>query len=151
LGFRRALLLSERRRIYGITAFFVVLAVGIIVRILIYRTHVSPWGAVVLLLAAGYELWVLRVITRALDAGKDHVPRWLLRSNILMEIAVPALGVAYLSSPQIGFEYRPIANPWALAFFPLILLSVLRLNPLVSQLAGVIAAIAYMVSAYYVG
>lgn len=151
MAFQRALLLSERRRIYGITVFFVVLAVGILVRIAIYRTHVSPWGAVVLFLAAGYELWVLRVITRALDEGKDYVPRWLLRSNILMEIAVPALGVAYLSSPQIGFEYRPIANPWALAFFPLILLSVLRLNPLVSRLAGVIAAIAYLVSAYYVG
>lgn len=151
MAFRRALLLSERRRIYGITVFFVVLAVGIFVRIAIYRTHVSPWGAVILLLAAGYELWVSRVITRALDAGKDDVPRWLLRSNILMEIAVPALGVAYLSSPQIGFEYRPIANPWALGFFPLILLSVLRLNPLVSQLAGVIAAVAYLVSAYYVG
>lgn len=151
MAFRRALLLSERRRIYGITVFFVVFAVAIVARIVVYRTHVNPWGAAVLLLAAGYEMWVSRAITRALDAGRDDVPRWLLRSNILMEIAVPALGVAYFSSPQIGFEYRAIANPWVLGFFPMLMLSVLRLNPRVSQMAGAIAAIAYMVSAYYVG
>jgi serine phosphatase RsbU (regulator of sigma subunit) len=151
VAFRRALLLSERRRIYGITAFFVVFAVAILARIVIYRAHVSPWGAVVLLVAAAYELWVLRVITRALEAGKDDVPAWLLPSNILMEIAVPALGAAYFSSPQIAVEYRPIANPWVLGFFPLLLLSVLRLRPRVSQIAGVTAAIVYMASAYHLG
>src|SRR5215475_11513994 len=149
--FRRALLESERRRIYGIAAFFVVFAGAILARIVIYRAHVSPWGAVVLLLGTAYELWVLRVITRALEAGRDDVPRWLLRSNIIMEIAVPALGVAYFSSPQIGFDYRAIANPWVLGFFPLLLLSVLRLSPRVSQMAGVIAAVAYMAAAYHLG
>jgi serine phosphatase RsbU (regulator of sigma subunit) len=151
VAFRRALLLSERRRIYGITAFFVVFAVAIIARIVIYRAHVSPWGAVVLLLAAAYELLVLRVITRAMEAGKDDVPAWLLRSNILMEIAVPALGVAYFSSTHPPEDYRPLATPWALAFFPLLLLSVLRLNPRVCQIAGVTAALAYLASAYSLG
>jgi len=150
-AFRTARLKSERRRIYGVTAFFTVFAVAIAARILIYRTHMSPWGAVVLLVAGAYELWVLSAITRALEAGKDDLPTWLWMSNIVLEMVVPALGVAYFSSPQIGFEYRPIANPWALAFFPLILLSVLRLNPRGSLLAGVTAALFYLASAYSLG
>jgi serine phosphatase RsbU (regulator of sigma subunit) len=151
LAFRRALLLSERRRIYGITGFFVVFAAAIAARIVVYRSHMSPWGALVLLLAVAYELWVLSVITRALNSGRNDVPRRLLASNIIMEIAVPALGVAYFSSTRLPEDFRPVATPWVLAFFPLLLLSVLRLNPRVCQIAGVIAAIAYMASAYYLG
>jgi serine phosphatase RsbU (regulator of sigma subunit) len=151
LAFRRALLLSERRRIYGIVAFFVFCAAAIIARIVIYRSHMSRSGVGVLLIAVAYELWVLRAITRALDAGRHEIPAWLWRSNIIMEIAVPALGIAYFSSPRLPVEYRPVATPWFLAFFPLLLLSVLRLSPRVSQIAGVTAAVAYMASAYYLG
>jgi len=38
-----------------------------------------------------------------------------------------------------------------LALFPLIMLSVLRLNPRASQLAGVVATVGYLASAYYLG
>jgi serine phosphatase RsbU (regulator of sigma subunit) len=150
LAFRRALLQSERRRIYGITAFLLVFAVATALRIVVFGSHMSPWGVFVLLLVVAYELWTLSVVTKALKTGQD-LPRVLWMFNIILEIAVPALGIAYLSSPRLAVEYRALATPWVLAFFPLILLSVLRLNPRASQIAGIAAALGFLASAYFLG
>jgi serine phosphatase RsbU (regulator of sigma subunit) len=150
LAFCRALLQSERRRIYGIIAFLFVFAAAITTRIVIFRSHMSPWGIFVLLSVVAYELWMLSAITKALKTGKD-LPHPLWTFNIILEIAVPILGIIYFSSPRLAFEYRPIATPWVLALFPLIMLSVLRLNPQISRIAGVTATLGYLASAYYLG
>ena len=150
LAFREALLRSEQRRIYGITAFLFIFATAIVIRIAVFGSHMSPWGAIVLLSVVAYELWMLSAIKRVLKTGKN-LPRALWILNIVLEIMVVALGVAFFSSPLLEPTYRPIATPWVLAFFPLITLSVLRLNPRVSQVAGVTAALCYLVSAYYLG
>jgi serine phosphatase RsbU (regulator of sigma subunit) len=150
LAFHDALLRSERRRIYGIIAFFLVFAGAMAFRIVVYRSAMNPWGVPVLLLVVAYELWMLSEVTRWLKTG-ESLPGVLWMSNILLEIAVPALGIAYFSSPRLIAEYRPIATPWVLAFFPMILLSVLRLNTRVSQLVGVTAAVCYMASAVHLG
>jgi serine phosphatase RsbU (regulator of sigma subunit) len=149
-AFRRALLASERRRIYGVTVFLLIFAVAIVARIAVFGSHMSPWGAAILLVVVAYELWALREVGKALATGHD-LPDWLLWFNILAEIAVPVLGVAYFSSPLLAAEYRAVATPWVLALFPLIMLSVLRLNPLVSQLLGFVAACGFLVSASYLG
>jgi serine phosphatase RsbU (regulator of sigma subunit) len=150
LAFRTALLQSERRRIYGVIAFLLAFALAVAARILIFRSHMSPWGPIVLLLVVVYELWMLSSVTRALKTGHDlSEALWIF--SIVLEIAVPALGVAYFASPRLAEDYRPIATPWVLGFFPLIMLSVLRLNPRLSRLAGLVAMIAYLVSAYAVG
>jgi serine phosphatase RsbU (regulator of sigma subunit) len=150
LAFRKALLQSERRRIYGIMAFLLAFAISIGIRILVFRSHMSPWGAFVVLAVIVYELWILYVIAKALKTERD-LPSALWMFSILLEMAVPALGIACFSSPRLLAEYRFLATPWVLAFFPLITLSVLRLNPRVSQMSGVIAAIGYLASAYYLG
>jgi serine phosphatase RsbU (regulator of sigma subunit) len=149
-AFHRALLQSERHRIYGITAFLLVFAAAILIRIFVFGSHMSMWGASVLLLVVAYELWTLSELSRSLNAD-DPLPQGLWNFNVILEIAIPALGIACFSSPRLAFEYRPIATPWVLALFPLILLSVLRLNPRVSQIAGVTAMIGYLASAYYLG
>jgi hypothetical protein len=149
-AFHTALLESERRRIYGITAFLFVFAVAIAARILIFGSHMSPWSVFVLLAVVAYELWTLSVVTRALKTGAK-LSEGLLLFNVILEMVVPALGVAYFSSPRLAFEYRPIATPWVLAFFPLLMLSVLRINPRVSQIAGVVAVVGYLAGAYYLG
>jgi len=150
LAFRKALLQSERRRIYGIAAFLLAFAIAIAIRIVVFRSHMSPWGVFVLLSVVAYELWILSVVTKALKTGRN-LPDALWMFNIVLEITVPALGVAFFSSPRLLAEYRPLATPWVLAFFPLIMLSVLRLNPRVSQIAGLTAAIGYLASAYSLG
>src|SRR5690349_4690387 len=149
-AFRKALLASERRRIYGVTAFLVVFAVAIAARIVIFGSHMSPWGAAFLLAIVAYELWTLSEVSKAIATG-DDLPNWLLWFNILAEVAVPVLGVAYFSSASLAVGYRAVATPWVLALFPLIMLSVLRLNPRVSEVLGFVAAGGFLTSAFYLG
>jgi serine phosphatase RsbU (regulator of sigma subunit) len=149
LAFRNALLKSECRRIYGVTAFLLVFAAAIAFRVIVFSSHMSPWGITVLLLLVACEVWTLRAAKRALASGED-LPQAMWMFNIVLEIAIPAVGIAHFSSPRLG-EYRPTATPWVLAFFPLIMLSVLRLNPRVSRLTGVAAALGYLMAAYAVG
>ncbi|MEG9437130.1 PP2C family protein-serine/threonine phosphatase [Edaphobacter sp. HDX4] len=149
LAFRKALLESECRRIYGVTTFLLVFTAAIVVRGILYSSHMSMWGTVILLLLVAYEAWTLGVVRRALRGGRD-LPAAMWMFNIVLEIAAPAVGVAYFSNPLLG-EYRAIETPWVLAFFPLIMLSVLRLNPLVSRIAGAAAAVGYLVAAYIDG
>jgi serine phosphatase RsbU (regulator of sigma subunit) len=150
LAFRTALLQSERRRIYGVTAFLLVFAAAIAIRILVFGSHMSRSGVLVLLLVVAYELWTLSAVTKALKAERS-LPRVLLVFNISLEIVVFAMGIAFFSSPKLAPEYRPIATMWVPALFPLIMLSVLRLNPQVSRIAGAVAAAGYLASAYYLG
>ncbi|HEY8997619.1 MAG TPA: PP2C family protein-serine/threonine phosphatase [Edaphobacter sp.] len=149
-AFRKALLASERRRIYGVTAFLLAFAVVIAARILLFGSRMSPWGGAFLVSVVAYELWTLREVSKALKGDHD-LPDWLLWLNILAEILVPVLGVAYFSSPSLDAGYRAIATPWVLALFPLIMLSVLRLNALVSQVLGIVAASGFLASACYLG
>ena len=149
-AFHKALLASERRRIYGVTAFLVIFASAIGARILIFGSRMSPWGGLFLVAVVAYELWTLHKVNKAL--AEDHdLPSWLLWFNILAEVAVPVLGVAYFSSPSLAVGYRAIATPWVLALFPLIMLSVLRLNPLVSRVLGAVAAGGFLAGACYLG
>jgi serine phosphatase RsbU (regulator of sigma subunit) len=150
LAFRKALLESERRRIYGIIVFLLVFAAAIAIRILVFGSHMRASGFLALLLVVAYEFWVLSAVNRSLKTGHD-LPRALLFFSIVLEIAVIAFGIAFFSSPRLDFEYRPIATPWVLALFPLIMLSVLRLNPRVSRIAGFTAVIGYLLSAYHLG
>ncbi|WP_047495716.1 PP2C family protein-serine/threonine phosphatase [Terriglobus sp. TAA 43] len=149
-AFRTALLTSERRRIFGVTAFLLIFASAIIVRGIVFGSHMSPWGAAFLFAVVAYELWTLHKVSVALETGHD-LPGWLLWFNILAEVTVPVLGVAYFSSPSLAVGYRAVATPWVLALFPLIMLSVLRLNPLVSRILGLVAACGFLASAYYLG
>jgi serine phosphatase RsbU (regulator of sigma subunit) len=148
--FRRALLESERRRIYGITAFLLIFAVAVGIRGVVFGSqHINPWGFVFLLVVAGYEIWVLQRLKRALKTG-SNLPRAHWIGSILLEISVPPLGMIYFSSTQLG-EYRPVASSWPLALFTLILLSVLRLNPWASRLAGIAATVGYLIAALCIG
>lgn len=149
VAFRRAVLESEQRRIYGVTVFLLIFAVAITLRVTVFSSHMNPWGILLLLLLVAYEAWTLAAVKRALARQQDVSSTvWIL--NIVLEIAATALGIAYFSSPRLG-EYRPIGTPWILAFFPLITLSVLRLNPRVSRIAGAAAAAGYLIAAYVIG
>src|SRR5258708_2246905 len=121
VAFRNALLQSEGHRILGVAAFLLVFAAAVAFRILVFRSHMSPWGVGVLLLAVAYEFLALRVVKGALKTGRDlSSALWVF--NIILELVIPALGIAFFSSPRLAIEYRPLATPWVLAFFPFITL-----------------------------
>jgi hypothetical protein len=68
-----------------------------------------------------------------------------------LESLFPAVGVAFLASTRLLPDYRPLATPWVLAFFPFILLSVLRLSARLCWLSGVFSALGYLGAAYFAG
>jgi serine phosphatase RsbU (regulator of sigma subunit) len=131
-------------------AFLLAFILAAAVRIFIFSSTVSPWALVALLFVLVYELWMLSVISMAIKTAND-VPEGLWTFSIILEIAFPVVGIACFSSSQLAFEYRPLATPWVLTLFPMILLSVLRLNPRVSRIAGIAATIGFLASAYYLG
>jgi len=149
-AFQQALLRSEKRRILVVIAFVIVFSFLIAIRIFVYGSAMNPWSLFASILLVGYELVALRVVDQALRKGTD-LPTGLWAFSVLLESAFPAVGIAFLASPRLEAAYRPLATPWVLAFFPFLILSVLRLSPRISRAAGIAATLAYMAAAYHHG
>jgi serine phosphatase RsbU (regulator of sigma subunit) len=149
-AFRKALMQSERHRILGVITFVAVFTAAMALRIFIYGSKMSPWGIGASVLLVAYEFATLRIVDRALRENRE-IPRGLWLFTVLLEISFPAIGIAFLSSPRLETAYRPLATPWVLAYFAFLILSVLRLSPRACRFAGSIAAISYLVAAYYLG
>jgi len=153
-AFQQALLKSERLRILIVLG---TIAVALLLRTI--RTvvaggseNVSSWFITFELLAlfAIYESAMLIAVNRSLRKGKD-LSNSVWVTNIVVETFLPALGLVLIRSSSIDVAYRPLANPAVLAFFLFIILSVLRLNPALCRLSGLVAATSYLVGAAYLG
>ena len=149
-AFRQALLTSEKKRIVGVVAFVSFFAILAFVRIFVLGSAMSRWSLAVAALVIGFEVGLFRLVNRALQSGKDfHNAIWYLSGAI--ECLFPAIGVAFLVSTRLHPDYRALATPWVLAFFPFILLSVLRLNPKLSLTCGIISTLGYLTAAFVTG
>jgi serine phosphatase RsbU (regulator of sigma subunit) len=149
-AFRQATLNSETKRIVGVISFILFFAVLAIVRIFVLGSAMNRWGLVAAALMIAFELLLLRAVNTALRSGHD-LPKIIWNSSIALECLFPALGIAFLASSRILPAYRPLATPWALAFFPLILLSVLRLSPRLCWIAGFSSTTGYLAAAFLTG
>ena len=149
-AFRRALLKSEKKRILGVIAFVAFFAVLAIVRIFVLGSAMSRWSLLVAALVIGFELWLLRAVNRVLRSGED-IANSVWNLSTALESLFPAVGVAFLASTRLPPDYRPLATPWVLAFFPFILLSVLRLSARLCWLSGAFSALGYVAAAYFAG
>ena len=150
LAFRHALLKSEKKRIFGVIAFVCFFAVLAFVRIFVLHSAMSRWGLVVAALVIAFELGLYRTVNRSLHSG-ENISSFLWYVSSVLECLFPAVGVAFLASTQLLPDYRPLATPWVLAFFPFILLSVLRLTPRLCWVCGIVSALGYLTAAYLVG
>jgi serine phosphatase RsbU (regulator of sigma subunit) len=153
-AFRQALLKSERLRIH-----ILLVAVGVALLIRLLRTLIA-WNAenasallwiflcaAVLLIV---ELAVLRAIRSAMASERLFTPPvWLL--NIFLETCFPAFLIAFLSSPTLAPDYRPLVNPAFLLYFLMISLSTLRLNPSITVICGFTSVVTYLFAAAYHG
>ena len=153
-AFREAQLKSERLRIrivLGVAGAAILLRV---LRTLVVGGHENVTSSlmmcVLVAVFSAYEYFLLRAVNRAIQNGRE-CGNWVWLSNIILETCLPALAVAFLSSGSIDPIYRPLANPAGLAFFLLISLSTLRLNPLHCRLSGLAAALSYLVASAYLG
>jgi serine phosphatase RsbU (regulator of sigma subunit) len=149
-AFREALLKSERKRIIAAIAFVAVFAVLMLVRIFVLGSMMSKWGLLTSLILIVCEFLVLRSVNRALQSNTD-IPHYLFYLTLSLECLFPALGVAFTASGRILPEYRPLASPWVLGFFPFILLTVLRLRPILGWLSGIISTVSYLLAAVSLG
>lgn len=148
-AFRQALLKSERKRITAAIAFVAAFAALMLIRIIL-GSAMSRWGLLASALFIGYEILILGAVNQAVQSGKDlSFAVWYC--TIALESLFPAIGVAFLTSSRLLPEYRTLATPWVLAFFPFILLSVLRLSPKLCWFSGITSALAYILAAYLGG
>ena len=140
--FYAAELRSERIRIFGLLAFFAAVFVVLTVRVFLLHTTVfSPQVALKFTLMVAlclFEYLILRLVNRALDRNRKF-PRLLWLTSTVVEMAVPAIGVAWLTTTDFASAYRPLASPATLLFFVFIILSILRLDPWICRLAGITA------------
>lgn len=150
LAFRRALLKSERKRIFAVISFVLFFVILTAARIFVFGSAMGRYGLLAAAILIAFELWLLRTVNSALHSGQI-VPPFLWYSSIALESLFPAVGIAFFASSRLFADYRPLATPWVLAYFPLILLTVLRLNPKLGCVSGFTSALGYLAAAYFVG
>jgi serine phosphatase RsbU (regulator of sigma subunit) len=150
-AFRRAALASEKLRVLGLLVILtVVLAFTAVRAPWLGVEHVELQRQFLALLVAyiAYEAFRLAVVFRCIRAGRD-LPLWSWAFNLLLESALPTLGLLLLTrSPSMG-PYRALAAPMVSAYFLFILLSILRLSPLASLMSGLLAAAGYFAAVTY--
>lgn len=153
-AFQIAALQSERLRIFSLFGFIGIFVAVTLVRVFLTRTAslTTPWAWNLALASAviAYEGWMLRTVNLALSAERG-LPGWVWVLSTVLETSIPALAIAFLTSPQVEVAYRPLASPAILVFFILIIISTLRLNPMLCFLAGAVAAGTYILAALYLG
>ena len=149
-AFRQALLKSEKKRIVGVIAFVSFFAVLAGVRIFVLGSAMSRWSLVAVAVMIVFEVGLFRAVNQSLQSGKD-IPSSTWYVSSVVECLFPAIGVAFLVSTRLLADYRPLATPWALAFFPFILLSVLRLTPKLCWVCGIVSTVGYLSAAYLAG
>src|SRR5262249_28046753 len=125
-------------------------ALLIVLRISLLGSAMSLHGLLAAAMLIAFELWLLRVVNRALHSGQI-VPRFLWYCSLTLEALFPTIGIALFASNQLHVDYRPLATPWAVAYFPLMVLSVLRTNPKLCGVFGFASALGYLAAAYSVG
>lgn len=149
-AFRQVLLRSEKKRVVAAILFLSIFELLMLFRIFVLGSAMNRWGLLTLLSLIGFEFGLLRAVNRVLSSGADISQAvWYL--SVALESLCPAVGIAFLTSSRLPQDYRPLATPWALAFFPFILLSVLRLSPRLCWFSGIMAAVGYLGAAYFTG
>ena len=153
-AFYAAELRSERVRIFGVLVFLAVAFVVLTVRVFLLHTTVISahvvWNFSLAAALSFYEYAMLLLVNRALQKNREF-PRFFWLTSTVLETAVPAIGVAWLTTSDFASAYRPLASPATLLFFVFIILSILRLDPWICRLAGLTAAVAYLAAALSLG
>jgi serine phosphatase RsbU (regulator of sigma subunit) len=149
-AFARALLRTEYLRVIGVISIIGVFALTGAIRIFLFGSHMNHIGLYAAVALIAYECLVLRRIKHSIQ-GASHIPDWFWTVNVAIEMSMPSLGVAFLASDRLLQAYRPLATAWVLLYFPLLVLSTLRLSFLASSIAGITGSVGYLLAAHHDG
>lgn len=147
---QRTLQESERLRISIILTFVSVLAA-----VYLFRGSAASTAAHGYVVAALLSIGLIDVVLflRLQHArrvgGRISGRAWYI--SLLVEMLVPVLCITFLSGSTVPPEYVLLANPWVLLLLPVITLSTLRLDPLLSAFGGFSAATLYLAAATFHG
>jgi PAS domain S-box-containing protein len=151
-AFRKAALQSERTRILGLlfvlaTVFLVVLTRALITGVQA-QLVLLPRLIALMSSAAAYEGLVLAMVGRARRRGSD-LPDWVWAVNIGVEALIPTVGVLILTESRFIGPYGALAAPAAHAYYFFIILSALKLRPVLCFFTGLATALGFAaVTAY---
>jgi len=143
--YRKAILQSERMRtlcMMVVVGMFALLGVFRIVVPIDGRIAIGASVLAVSVAVLALEMLMLRQADRAIGAG-GQVPRWLARSQLVLECLFP-LGIMYilmLLFPE--HRYTLLVSPGYAFMMLLIGVSALRVDPLVTLLTGLVCVMGY--------
>jgi serine phosphatase RsbU (regulator of sigma subunit) len=151
-AFKQAVLRSERIRILGMLGTLALLLTIGTVRALLIGTSVEIGLLPRLFWLVGcfavYESLMLVRVNRRINSRQDF-PAWVWSVNLFVETMFPTVGLILLTKTPVLGPYRALVAPAVLAYFFFIILSTLRLSPLLSRLTGLFSSAGYMaVTAY---
>lgn len=151
-AFQAAQLKSEETRVVTLLLTCAGLLAVILVRgvlLLIQGRHGQVWQFAALLIAfMAYEAVWLTLIRRHIAAnGTISDAQW--RAGIIIESLLPAIALVMEIHTAVIGPQRTLTSSVILVYFLFIILSILHLNPSLSRLAGIVAAIEYAAIAVY--
>jgi len=150
---RQARLQSDRVRISAILTLLCMLFVSTLLRGMVFGSETGKEILPVLVVyfgsMIGYEFimlgWVGRLIRRKTDLSRAD-----LILNVFVETLFPTAGIILLIATGISNPYTALVAPIVLTYFLFVVLSTLRLSPMLARLSGVFCAAEYALICFYV-
>ncbi len=150
-AFTLATLNSERIRIIGLIVMSLAFVLILVIRGLIGSSdekYLVYSGELLLACFVGYEALMLYFLRRC-TFKQCNIPSWSQYANVLIETSLPTVGIFIMTESTALGPYWSLSAPAIMMYFLFIILSALRLNPVLCLLTGFTATIGYLtVTAY---
>jgi len=148
-AFRSAALKSESYRAIGVLCLLAALLVFVVIRgVATGQRGLLAAQLIVLVLVIGHEILILRAITKAQRQDSVVSPEhWVL--NVLIESQIPTIFLFVWMAAGSLKPYQVLLAPAVLIYFLLIILSTLRLRPLLTFFTGLLSTVGYLFAIFY--
>ena len=151
-AFRKATLQSERTRILGLLLVLASVTLIVLARALVtgVQSQLADLPQIIALVAAAaaYEVLALTIVGRTLRRGAD-LPDWAWGINIVVEALIPTVAVLIITESRFIGPYRALAAPAAHAYYFFIILSALKLRPMLCFFTGLASALGFAAATAY--
>jgi serine phosphatase RsbU (regulator of sigma subunit) len=149
-AFRHAVLRSESYRGTGLLFLLGAFLIFAIVRgAMTGETRLLIAQIVVLALVITHEALLLREVRAALDHDDQVAPEtWVM--NVVIETQIPTVALFLLLATKWMTPYQVLVAPAVLVYFLFIVLSTLRLSPSLAFTTGLLSAVGYLLTTFYV-
>ena len=150
---KKARLQSDRGRIIAMLIILCLLFVSTVLRGMIVagdrEKAALPLLVIYFAIMIGFEIIMLRWVDRALKRTTDLSQAGLIL-NVFVETLFPTAGIVLLIVTGITNPYAALLAPIVLTYFLFVILSTLRLSPLLARLTGVFCALEYGLASTFV-